>query len=154
MLVPLSTYSLDRFVPIAASFSEKMDSDLDGMVWCLCNGSTELTLSFSCSDATGKQFGSLLGPTDCFPGNWPGLTDNDNGGKTLYFRWGRFISNTFQSPPFVFFGQIFQLWNDFGGLNSGFGYPLADPQILPDGSICSIFEGGHIHQTGTNDAEV
>jgi hypothetical protein len=106
------------------------------------------------SDARGEQLASLLGPTDCFPHAWPGLTDNDNGGKTLHFRFGRLISNTFQSPPLLIYGKIYNLWRDLGGFNSGFGYPLCDPQILPDGSTCSIFEGGHIHQAGTRDAEI
>jgi hypothetical protein len=40
-----------------------------------------------------------------------------------------------------------------GGINSGYGYPIADPQFLADGTICSVFVGGHIHQVGADDAE-
>lgn len=37
---------------------------------------------------------------------------------------------------------------------SGLGHLLADPQILEDGTICNIFEGGHVHLVGTRDAEM
>jgi hypothetical protein len=34
------------------------------------------------------------------------------------------------------------------------GYPLSDPRFFPDGSTCSVFEGGHVHQAGTEDPEM
>jgi hypothetical protein len=41
-----------------------------------------------------------------------------------------------------------------GGAESGFGHSLIDPQFLSNGSVCSIFEGGHIHQLSpSKDAE-
>jgi hypothetical protein len=95
-----------------------------------------------------------MGPADNWPQNWPGLTDNDNGGKTLTFRFGRLVSYDFQTPPFLVYGKIFKLWYDLGGVKSGLGHPLVDPQILKDGTVCNIFEGGHIHQIGTRDAEM
>jgi hypothetical protein len=121
----------------------------------LCNKIRPVSDSATlCSEPNGKQFANLLGPTDCNPQSWPGLTDNENGGKTFPFRYGRLISNTYQSPPFIVYGGIFTLWNRLGGLRSGFGYPIADPQILPDESVCSIFQGGHIHQVGNQEAEM
>jgi hypothetical protein len=106
------------------------------------------------SDPSGKQLAGLLGPSDCFPHNWPGLTDNENGGKTLHFRYGRLISRTFQAPPFLIYGDIYNLWKDLGSYNSGLGMPLADPQFLEDGSTCCIFDGGHVHHLGSGDPEM
>ena len=107
------------------------------------------------SDASGKQLAVLLGPADCWPAGWPGLTDNDEGGKTLHFRNGRLVSYDNQSPPCMIYGNIYKVWNDLGGIKSQLKYPLADPQFLPDESICSVFEGGHIHQPrGSQDADM
>ena len=95
-----------------------------------------------------------MGPADSWPHNWPGLTDNDNGGKTLHFRFANLVSYDFITPPFLVYGKIYDIWRDLGGVMSGLGHPLADPQILLDGTICSIFEGGHVHQVGTRDPEM
>jgi hypothetical protein len=120
-----------------------------------CNDIRAVSYSATlCSEPNGKQLGYLLGPTDGWPREWLGLTDNENGGKTLHFRQGRLISSTYQSSPFIVYGGIFTLWDKLGALKSGFGYPLADPQFLPDGSVCSVFEGGHIHQVGNKEAEM
>jgi hypothetical protein len=92
---------------------------------------------------------------DCWPHNWPGLVNNAEGGKSLYFRNGRLISFDNQSTPFLVYGKIYETWKKLGELKSELKYPLSDPQFLPDESICSIFEGGHIHQLrGSNDADV
>ena len=75
-----------------------------------------------------------------------GLSDNPDGGQTFLFANGALISNDNATEPFFLYGDIFQHWNDLGGVKSGYGHPIADPQFLPDGSICSIFQGGHAHQ--------
>jgi hypothetical protein len=106
------------------------------------------------SNLSGNQLAPLLGPTDCWPHGWPGLADNENGGKTLHFRFGRLISYDYVSEPFAFYGKTFNFWDDLGGLRSGLGHPIADPQFLPDGSTCNIFEGGHVHQSGMKDPEM
>jgi hypothetical protein len=112
-------------------------------------------LSPNASDPSGKQLGVLLGPADCWPRNWPGLTDNQDGGKTLHFRFGRLVSYDNQTSPFLVYGKIYEVWNKLGGIKSLMKYPLADPQFLSDESVCSVFEGGHIHQSrGSNDADV
>jgi hypothetical protein len=103
---------------------------------------------------SGKQLASLLGPTDCWPHGWPGLTENDNGGKTFHFRFGRLISYDYVTEPFLFYGKTFDFWNDLGGLRGGLGHPIADPQFLPDGTTCNIFEGGHVHQSAMKDPEI
>jgi hypothetical protein len=77
------------------------------------------------------------------------MTDNINGGRTLNFTTGKLVSYDFRSAPFLVYGKIMEFWESLGGLNSGLGHPLADPQILDDGSLCSVFEGGHIHQEGS-----
>jgi uncharacterized protein with LGFP repeats len=87
-------------------------------------------------------------------GKASGLTDNPDGGQTFQFANGALISYDKTTQPFFVYGGIYQHWNDVGGLKSGYGYPIADPQFLADGTICSIFMGGHIHQVGTNDAEM
>ena len=99
----------------------------------------------NCSDPSGKQLATLVGPTDCWPYGWPGLTDNNLGGKSLHFRYGQLVSYG-DTSPFLIYGKFANYWKDLGGIESGFGYPIADPQFLPDGSICIIFQGGHIHQ--------
>jgi hypothetical protein len=107
------------------------------------------------SDPSGKQLGILLGPTDSVPQNWLGLTDNQDGGKTLHFRFGKLVSYDNQTAPFLVYGKICDVWNKLGGIKSDLKYPLTDPQFLPDESICSVFEGGHIHQPrGSNDADM
>ena len=85
---------------------------------------------------------------DCWPSGWSGLTDNENGGKMLHFWLGRLTSYDYITEPFAFHGKIFDFWIDLSGLTSGLGHPMADPQFPPDGSMCNIFEGGHIHQGG------
>jgi len=49
------------------------------------------------------------------------------------------------TPPFAVYGGIYKFWDAAGGLESTYGRPICDEQGLPDGSRCSIFEGGHIH---------
>ena len=49
------------------------------------------------------------------------------------------------TPPFAVYGGICGFWDAAGGLESTYGRPICDEQGLPDGSRCSIFEGGHIH---------
>jgi hypothetical protein len=105
------------------------------------------------SDLSGKQLATLMGPTDCWPHGWPGLTDNNLGGKTLLF-----LTDTLPSygdiSPFLVYGTLVDFWKNLGGIESGFGYPIADPQFLPNVSICIIFQGGHIHQPSVSrDAE-
>jgi hypothetical protein len=90
---------------------------------------------------------------DCWPHNWPGLVDNENGGKMLYSRYGVLVSYDNQTPPCLVYGNIYTTWKQLGALKSEYKYPLADPQVLPDGTICSIFEGGHLHlQLGAQEA--
>jgi hypothetical protein len=86
--------------------------------------------------------------------SWLARAENENGGKTLNFRWGRLISYDYVSAPFAFYGKIFDFWNDLGGLRSGLGHPIADPQFLFDVSTCNIFEGGHVHHHGKKDPEM
>jgi hypothetical protein len=110
-----------------------------------------------CSDWDGKQFGILLGATSSpWPDIWPGLTDNEDkkGGKQLHFYSGRLVSRTRDTPPILVYEKIYDLWNTLGGIACGLGYPLADPRFLPDRSICSVFEGGHVHQIGIEDAKM
>jgi len=95
-----------------------------------------------------------MGPADGWPGGWAGLTENENGGRTLHFRPSQLVSYDLRTPPFLLYGKIFGFWNGLGGVRSGLGHPLADPQILEDGSLCCIFEGGHVHQIGSLDAEM
>ena len=97
------------------------------------------------SDPSGKQLATLMGPADCWPYEWPGLTDNNLGGKMLHFRFGVMVSHD-DTSPFLVYGKFAEYWKNLGGIESGFGYPIADPQFLPDGSTCIIFQGGHIHQ--------
>jgi hypothetical protein len=97
------------------------------------------------SDPSGKQLARLMGPTDRWPLGWPGLTQNDLGGQTLWFRSAWLVSYG-EVSPFLVYGKLADFWNNLKGIESGFGYPIADPQFLPDGSICIIFQGGHIHQ--------
>jgi hypothetical protein len=82
---------------------------------------------------------------DSFPQSWPGLVDNENGGKMLHFRYGALVSYDNQTPPFLVVGNVYTTWKKLGALKSNYKYPLADPQFLPDGTICSVFEGGHLH---------
>lgn len=97
------------------------------------------------SDPSGKQLATLMGPTDCWPQGWPGLADNKLGGKSLYFRYSLLVSYG-DTSPFLVYGKFADYWKNLGGIESGFGYPIADPQFLRDGSTCIIFQGGHIHQ--------
>jgi hypothetical protein len=107
------------------------------------------------SDPSGKQLIHLLGPPDNFPRNWDGLEDNEEGGKTLHFRYGKLVSFDDHSSPILVYGSICGVWDKLGGIKSDFKYPLADPQFLHDESICIIFEGGHIHQPrGSQNADV
>jgi hypothetical protein len=106
------------------------------------------------SDVYGKLYAELIGPADGWPSNWAGLTENENGGRTLDFRPSQLVSYDLRTPPFLVYGKIWRFWNGLGGLRSGLGHPLADPQILEDGSLCCIFEGGHVHQIGSLDAEM
>jgi hypothetical protein len=94
--------------------------------------------------------------TSPWPETWPGLTDNDDkkGGKQLHFFNGRLVSRTRDTPPILIYGKIYDLWKSLSEIKSGLGYPLVDPRFLPDGSICSVFEGGHVHQIGTEDVEM
>jgi uncharacterized protein with LGFP repeats len=90
-----------------------------------------------------------------WPELWPGLTDNEGGGKTLHFLNGRLVSYQNQVPPLLVYGKINELWLELGGSKSPLGYPLADPQFLSDGTVCTVFEGGHIHQpSGSEDADM
>jgi hypothetical protein len=105
-------------------------------------------------DPRDKQLGSLAGSTNFWPHGWPGLTENENGGKMLHLTSGALISYDYVTEPFLIFGKIYSLWTDLGGVKCGLGHPLADPKFLPNGSTCSIFVGGHIHQSGMKDAEM
>jgi hypothetical protein len=114
---------------------------------------TAKTHQLYCSDPSGEQLGIALGNPG-YQGRF--LTDNEDkkGGKQLDFYNGRLVSRTRESPPILVYGKNYDLWNDLGGITSGLGYPLVDPRFLPDGSVCSVFEGGHVHQIGTEDAEM
>jgi len=48
------------------------------------------------------------------------------------------------TPPFAVYGGIYRYWEGVGSLGLTYGRPICDKQRLPDGSRCSIFEGGHI----------
>ena len=102
--------------------------------------------------------GVIAGPTSyehVWPA-WPGLTDNEDkkGGRTLHFRNGVLTSQTRDSPPFLVYGQIYELWRDLNGVSSGLGYPLADYRVLEDRTTCIVFEGGHIHKVGEEDPQM
>jgi uncharacterized protein with LGFP repeats len=75
-----------------------------------------------------------------------GILDNPNEGRRVNFSKGALLSHGFQMPPFLVYGDIFTLWTSLGEANSPLGLPIADPQLLGDGSTCSIFEGGHVHK--------
>jgi hypothetical protein len=115
----------------------------------------ESDLSCHYSDPSGKQLGVLTGPTSyetVWPA-WPGLTNNDHGGKTLHFQNGRLVTYDDRIPPSLVYGKICEFWVELGEINSTLGYPLTDPQFLSDGTTCVIFEGGHVHQAnGSEDA--
>ena len=64
----------------------------------------------------------------------------------MTFRNGQLVSWDNLTQPFLVYGSIYDTWTRLGGINSELKYPLADPQFLPDETICSVFEGGHIHQ--------
>jgi hypothetical protein len=69
------------------------------------------------STHSGKQLALLLlGPADCWPHGWPGLTDNENGGKMLHLHSGRLISYDYVTKPFVLYGKIFDFWNNLGAV--------------------------------------
>jgi hypothetical protein len=106
------------------------------------------------SDPNSQQIGVLMGPADSWPARWAGLVDNDNGGQTLHFRAARLISYDDRTSPFAVYGEFFTIWDSIGGVRSGLGHPIADPQFLADGTTCLIFEGGHVHQIGKKPAEV
>jgi hypothetical protein len=74
------------------------------------------------------------------------ILENPNEGRRVDFKNGALLSHAFHSPPFLVYGDIFNLWKSLGEVNSPLGLPIADPQLLPDGSTCSIFEGGHVHK--------
>ena len=95
-----------------------------------------------------------MGSTNLWPFDSPGLTENENGGKMLHFGTSRLVSYDYVTEPFLIYGKIFNFWKDLGELMGGLGHPIADPQFLPDGSTCSIFEGGHVHQSGLKDPEM
>ena len=102
---------------------------------------TQSLTTSSCSDPSGKQFTTLIGSTDCWPSGWPGLTDNSLGGKSLA-SWSHMVilscsSHTVNSQTI---GKILVT------SSLGLAVLLRIPQFLPDGSICIIFQGGHIHQ--------
>jgi len=105
-------------------------------------------------EPSNKQLGLLAGSTNLWPHDSPGLTENENGGKMLHLATGALISYDYVTEPFLIYGKIYTLWSNIGGLKGGLGHPLADPKFLPNGSTCSIFVGGHVHQTGIRDAEV
>jgi hypothetical protein len=90
------------------------------------------------------------GSTNFWPHGWPGLKENENGGKMLHLTSGALIT----SEPFLIYRKIFTLWTDLGGVIDGLGHPLADPKVLRNSATCSIFVGGHIHQSGMRDAEL
>lgn len=98
---------------------------------------------FSCSDFTGQSFAQVLGGAD-----GGGLVEDSNYGRRLTFANGVLTAHndSIMTIPFLVCGKIYHFWYSLGGLQSGFGHPIADPQALPDGSMCSIFQGGHIHQ--------
>jgi hypothetical protein len=72
----------------------------------------------------------------------------------LHLKTGALITYDYLSEPFLIYGKIYSLWSDLGGTRSGLGHPLADPKILSNGATCSIFVGGHVHQSGNRDAEL
>ena len=102
---------------------------------------------------TGKQLAGILGLVEWWR-HGPTFTDNPHGGKMLEFQDARLISSAYQSPPVLVYGKNLKFWFDLGSFNSGLGYPIADPQLLPDGSTCNIFQGGHVHQFGSFDPEM
>ena len=91
------------------------------------------------SDPTNHSLVKILGEAS-------GLSDNPVQGQTFKFANGALVSYGPVAAPFLVYGDIYRYWDSLAGLNSGFGYPIVDPQFLPDGTICSIFEGGHIHR--------
>jgi hypothetical protein len=72
----------------------------------------------------------------------------------LPLKSGALITYDYVTEPFLVYGKIYSLWSDLGGVRAGLGHPLADPKILSNGATCSIFVGGHIHQSGMRDAEL
>jgi hypothetical protein len=96
---------------------------------------TFLTLS----DPTQQSIAKIVG-------EGVGLSDNPDLGQTFRFANGALVSYGATTEPFLVYGDIYHHWKDMAGVNSGYGHPIADPQFLPDGTICSIFEGGHVHR--------
>jgi hypothetical protein len=156
ILSPQSVSYRSRSVTLAPSLQRQVDIPSQPTVRAIhahAHPHPNDTLFPNCSDPSGKQLAGLIGPTDCWPYGWPGLADNTNGGKSLHFRYAQLVSYD-ATAPFLVYGKFADLWKDLGGLESGFGYPIADPQVLPDGSVCVIFQGGHIHQvSASRDAE-
>lgn len=79
-------------------------------------------------------------------GEASGLSDNPDQGQTFQFANGALISYGSLTEPFLVYGDIYEHWKSMDGLNSGYGHPIADPQFFSDGTICSIFHGGHVHR--------
>ena len=73
------------------------------------------------------------------------VVDNPCGGQNARFLGGHLVSINNNSLPYVIYGEIWNLWRNLGGVESGWGRPLVDEQDLGDGGRCSVMEGGHIH---------
>jgi hypothetical protein len=92
------------------------------------------------SGPNGQTLTTLLGDISS------GILDNPIEGRRVDFKNGALISYSFRGPPFLVYGDIYGLWKSLGEATSPLGLPIADPQLLDDGSTCSIFEGGHVHK--------
>jgi hypothetical protein len=101
------------------------------------------------SDHTGQSLAKALGDP-----SGSHLVQNPNGGHTLTSTNGALVSYDDTTAPFPVYGKIFSLWRELGGVKSGLGHPIADPQFLPHESTCIIFGGGHIHQIGKKNVEM
>jgi hypothetical protein len=56
-----------------------------------------------------------------------GVEDNPNEGKTVKYKNGSLVSYGYNSPPFLIYGDVFNLWKSAGEVKSGYGHPIADP---------------------------
>src|SRR5262249_25036410 len=126
-----------------ALLAERIPRQVDYLVIsAVCNfalfASQTLILSFS--DPANQPLTTLLGDIAS------GVEENPNEGKTVKYANGVLVSYGYNTPPFLIYGDVFKLWDNAGGVQSGYGHPIADPQFFNDGTICSIFEGGHIHK--------
>jgi len=91
--------------------------------------------------------------TEVLGGSHIGLQTYPSGCRRMAFHGGDITSydHTRRYPIVCIYGPIWSFYEQVGEIaQSVFGRPLSDVRDLPDGSRCAVFEGGHIHQWGSD----